>query len=86
MFKNNKNCGLKFYGNPIIHFTARYYSCEDIDKARHPYELKPQNKIFLYLDYKYAGVGTGSCGPYTFKHYRVYSKKFNFRIFIEPLK
>ncbi|MGE9295702.1 MAG: glycoside hydrolase family 2 TIM barrel-domain containing protein [Puniceicoccales bacterium] len=57
-------------------FNATYYSTEQLTKAYHADELKPEPHATLYLDQFQRGIGTASCGPDTLEKYRTGGGKF----------
>ncbi|MHA6763818.1 glycoside hydrolase family 2 TIM barrel-domain containing protein [Streptacidiphilus sp. PAMC 29251] len=44
-------------------FTARRWTAEDLDAARHTSDLRPGDRVVLTLDHSHQGLGTASCGP-----------------------
>ncbi len=52
-------------------FQAMHYSVQDLDEARHPYELhrRRRDDTIVHLDWVHHGLGTGSCGPDTLPQY-----------------
>ncbi len=65
-------------------FSASRFELTEIDRARHPDELRSGDRIVLCLDHRFAGVGSGSCGPYTLEKYRVPPAEFEFHLDFEP--
>ncbi len=65
-------------------FAASRFEPADIDRAQHACELRRSDRIVLCLDHRFAGVGSGSCGPYTLEKYRVQPEKFEFALDFEP--
>jgi beta-galactosidase len=63
-------------------FAASHYTAKDLTIATHTCDLSPRKETFLRIDYKVGGIGSGSCGPYTFDQYRLTEKqiKYGFRI------
>jgi beta-galactosidase len=55
--------GLRVDGEPTFELTVRRWTSEDLDAARHPYDLRPRDQVFLNLDLAQNGLGTASCGP-----------------------
>jgi beta-galactosidase len=55
--------GLRVTGEPPLEFTARRWTTEDLDAARHTSELVARDRIWLDLDLGHNGIGTASCGP-----------------------
>ncbi|GAA2971578.1 beta-galactosidase [Microbacterium terrae] len=44
-------------------FTARRWTSEDLDAARHPNDLVAGDRVWLNLDVAQYGLGSASCGP-----------------------
>jgi beta-galactosidase len=55
--------GLLIEGVPAFDFTARRWTTEDLDAARHTHELRPRDRVYLHLDAAHQGLGSASCGP-----------------------
>ncbi len=65
-------------------FNASEYSQEELAKKAHNYELKKSGYTILCIDYKQAGIGSNSCGPYLMDKYQFNSKNFDFSFFVSP--
>jgi len=65
-------------------FSASHYTAEDLTKAAHTNELHPRKETTVRIDYKNGGIGSGSCGPYTFEKYRLTDKKIRYSFGILP--
>ncbi|CAH0022479.1 unnamed protein product [Clonostachys rhizophaga] len=59
-------------------FTAGRHMPQELDRARHPHELKGCDDLLLSLDYAHHGLGSGSCGPPPFEAHRLYNEPFDF--------
>lgn len=59
-------------------FTASHYTWEDLESAKHPFDLKERDYVVLRLDADHHGLGSGSCGPKTRPEYALASKPFQF--------
>jgi len=77
--------GLLFASNATMTFNAQHYSAETLTEARHDYELVPDKKTFVYIDYKQSGSGSNSCGPSLNEKYRLNEKEFEFRFALKPV-
>lgn len=55
----------------MLEFSVSRFSEAQLYAANHTCELKDEGKIFLHLDLKQRGVGTGSCGPDVFSPYKI---------------
>lgn len=74
--------GLGLYASiePNMEFSAHRFSTEALEKAKHPYELKKEDTIYLNLDYRQNGLGSNSCGPIQMGDHRLLTESFNFRL------
>jgi beta-galactosidase/beta-glucuronidase len=77
--------GLLVVGLPLMEVTAQYFTAEDLEKAKHTFELKRRRDITLNVDYKQSGVGGGSCGPDTLPKYLVIPEPVRFSVRLRPL-
>lgn len=55
--------GLRIGGVPEFFFTARRWTTEELDAARHTTDLTPGERVWLHLDHAQHGLGSRSCGP-----------------------
>ena len=88
---DNKGRGIKFEVDnqyDDVSFSVLPYTDEELMKAQHQWELKPENRIVLHLDACTRGVGNASCGADvdTLPQYRVQQKTYHFRVRISPVK
>uniref|UniRef100_UPI0005A6A54C beta-galactosidase small subunit family protein n=1 Tax=Streptacidiphilus carbonis TaxID=105422 RepID=UPI0005A6A54C len=70
-FTDASGHGLRVQGRPGFDFTARRWTTEDLDAARHTSDLKPRDRIYLTLDLAHQGIGSGSCGPAALPQHRL---------------
>lgn len=52
-------------------FTARPWSQQTLDAARHTPDLHPDGATYLTIDHRQHGIGTASCGPGVLPAYRL---------------
>ena len=70
---------------PFI-FSARPYSNETLQKAKHIEDVKSDNKITLNIDGFMCGTGTNSCGPDVLPKYNLHIKdQLKFSFYISPV-
>ncbi|MFI7065505.1 glycoside hydrolase family 2 TIM barrel-domain containing protein [Kribbella sp. NPDC050124] len=55
--------GLRIEGAPHFQLTARRWTTEDLERARHRADLVPRDHVYLNLDLAQNGLGSASCGP-----------------------
>jgi beta-galactosidase len=55
--------GLRVAGWPSFQLTARRWTSEDLELARHRSDLSSRDHIYLNLDLAQHGLGSASCGP-----------------------
>nr|WP_231114892.1 glycoside hydrolase family 2 TIM barrel-domain containing protein [Lentzea aerocolonigenes] len=77
--------GVQISGEPVFDFTARRWTSEDLDAARHTNELEPRDRVYLNLDLAQHGLGTASCGPGVLPQYRLHAQKASFAITFQTL-
>jgi len=65
-------------------FNASHYTSEDLDKAKHAYELVKRDETIVNIDYKNNGIGSNSCGPMLPEQYRFDELQFSFAVSIMP--
>ncbi len=85
ILSDDEESGLIFTGDPTFEFSALHHSVEDLEKAKHPYELPVRKEIFLHINHAQMGVGgDNSWGAKTHPDFtlyanRVYTYTFKFR-------
>ncbi|MEV0319293.1 glycoside hydrolase family 2 TIM barrel-domain containing protein [Streptomyces sp. NPDC050658] len=55
--------GVRVEGDPAFWFTARRWTTEQLDAARHRTDLVPGDTVWVNLDHGQHGIGSQSCGP-----------------------
>ncbi|QQE11286.1 DUF4981 domain-containing protein [Planctomycetota bacterium] len=65
--------------------SALPFSDEQLDRAEHPFELKPDGKTYVSLDIGQHGLGNSSCGPDTLDQYRLLPRVYDFRLLFVPI-
>ncbi|MFC7322534.1 glycoside hydrolase family 2 TIM barrel-domain containing protein [Halobacillus campisalis] len=82
--KNEAGIGLKFEGKPKFDFNAQYYTLENLERARHTYDLVKQDFLTVLIDHKQHGLGSSSCGPDVLEQYQLQSCRFEFGFEMTP--
>ena len=78
--------GLRVEGRPHIELTARRWTSEDLDAARHTPELLAQDRIWVNLDHAQQGIGTASCGPGVLAPHRLQARPTTFAVVLRELR
>ena len=68
------------YSSEPFSFNASYYTVDELERARHNYELKPSGNLEVHLDYKMSGIGSGSCGPQLMAKYQLSERNIEWKI------
>src|SRR5205823_11533271 len=76
--------GLLAVGMPELNFSIHRYTVEQLDKARHTYELKDSGQLIWHLDYRQDGIGSASCGPGVLPQYELRTEPFQFALRLRP--
>jgi len=59
-------------------FNVSHYTAEQLDDAKHNFELSPSDETVLYIDYKHSGIGSNSCGPVLSEKYQLKEESFSY--------
>lgn len=82
-YSESEKVGIAFATDRPIDFSVRPYSDDQLYAAKHSFELKDENKLYVNLDYKNSGLGSASCGPERLEQYMVYPLPFEYSIFFK---
>ncbi len=77
--------GLFFRQRKGFDFQALPYTAEELDAARHNFNLPASDKTVVSLDYRQSGVGSNSCGPRLDEKYQLKEKDFTMELFLCPV-
>jgi beta-galactosidase len=77
--------GVRFEGDPRFGFTARRWTSEDLDVARHPVDLVPRDAVYVNIDLAQHGIGSASCGPGVLPVHRLAAEPATLRVTLRPL-
>ncbi|HEY3747926.1 MAG TPA: glycoside hydrolase family 2 TIM barrel-domain containing protein [Pseudonocardiaceae bacterium] len=72
--------GLRLDGDPTVNLTARRWTSEDLDAARHTSDLRAGDRIWLNLDVAHQGIGSASCGPGVLPEHRLVPARSALRV------
>ncbi|CAG8981520.1 hypothetical protein HYALB_00003093 [Hymenoscyphus albidus] len=66
-------------------FQASHYNVMDVNKSRHPYEMRTFKKeeVIVRLDIDHHGLGSDSCGPKTLPEYALETRDFEFTVLLK---
>lgn len=79
-----RGMGVFATANAPLNFSAHRFSTKDLEEARHTDELIWRDEIYLNLDYRQNGLGSGSCGPKVLPQYELESHAFCFAVRLTP--
>jgi len=84
---NQQNIGLMVIGKPLMNTSVHHYTLENLTSSLHTYEVKNSTKITWNLDYQLMGLGgDDSWNPRTHEEYLLKALKYNYLIWISPIK
>lgn len=72
--------GLRWSGPRPFQFTARRWTTEQLDAARHQHDLVAGDRIWVNIDLAQNGLGTGSCGPSVLPAYELHAAPARFTL------
>ncbi|MGC4190023.1 MAG: glycoside hydrolase family 2 TIM barrel-domain containing protein [Thermomicrobiales bacterium] len=65
--------------------TASHYTPEDLDAAKHTYDLSPRDETIVNLDRRHVGLGSSICGPRPMDQYLIPPQDVTFTIRLRPI-
>jgi beta-galactosidase len=68
---DGRGTALRLEGEPTFDLTVRPWTSEHLDQARHPTDLRPDDRVWVNLDHAQQGIGSASCGPGVLPAYRL---------------
>ena len=92
---DNRACGLQFYSNAPMEFSALPYTTEQLDdgpskdkiKGRHSGDLVPSGMTTVHIQQRQMGLGcVNSWGAWPLPQYRLPYQDYDFTFAIKPLK
>ncbi len=81
---NLRELGILASCKDFMNFSIHDYTKEDLEEAKHDYELKKKDFIVLNLDYKQNGLGSNSCGQDQLPPYKLNPEDFKFQLSLTP--
>jgi beta-galactosidase len=81
---SSKKYGLIAISDDKFSFNVSHFTQEQLEDAKHNYELKKSDYTVLCLDYAQNGIGSNSCGPAVLDKYRFAENQFEFKIKLMP--
>ncbi|MDF7823904.1 glycoside hydrolase family 2 TIM barrel-domain containing protein [Pontiellaceae bacterium B12227] len=80
--KNEEGAGMKILGRQPLSVSARHYSTENLEAAKHPYDLEKLKETVLNIDYRQGPLGNASCGAGPLDEYKIKREpvRFSFSI------
>ncbi|MFI8193575.1 glycoside hydrolase family 2 TIM barrel-domain containing protein [Streptomyces sp. NPDC085946] len=76
--------GLRIEGDPVFWFSARRWTTEQLDAARHRTDLVPGDTVWVHLDHGLHGIGSQSCGPGPLPQYVLRAEPAEFSFVFAP--
>ncbi|AEJ43058.1 glycoside hydrolase family 2 TIM barrel-domain containing protein [Alicyclobacillus acidocaldarius] len=76
--------GLLITSPRTLNFQVSRFSVEDVERARHPYELEARPWRYLRVDFSHHGLGSASCGPGPLPEYQLRTEPFEGTVYLAP--
>ncbi|TXF88045.1 DUF4981 domain-containing protein [Neolewinella aurantiaca] len=79
--RNEAGRGISITAPDLFHFSALPYSRENLEAAKHPYDLQKDGRTHLSLDHRHAGVGGNNSWDMNaapIEAYRIAAKAYSF--------
>lgn len=82
---NNGGTGLRIGGDPTFMLTARRWTSEHLEAARHRTDLIPGDRVWVNTDLTQHGLGSASCGPAVLPGYQLLARPASLELTFTPL-
>jgi beta-galactosidase len=83
--QNGAGQGFKVSGRQPLSVSVRHYSTDNLEAAKHPYDLVKLAETVVNIDYRQGPLGNASCGAGPLEKYKIPEKPVTFGFFIEPV-
>lgn len=74
--------GLRVDGDPHFDLSARRWTAEALDTARHAEDLLPGDRVIVTVDAAHQGLGTASCGPGPLPQHVLHPSRMTFSVIL----
>ena len=84
---DDKGSGLLALGMPLLSVNALHFTTDDLQNAKHSFQLPERNEITLNLDLKQQGLGgDNSWGAWPHDQFLIPCQEYSYRFGLRPLK
>lgn len=78
--------GIKISGSQALSVSVSHYSTQNIEEAKHPFELQKMKESVINIDYRQGPLGNASCGAAPpLPQYKIETGPYSFSFSIEPM-
>ncbi|SOD74469.1 beta-galactosidase [Jatrophihabitans sp. GAS493] len=77
--------GILIEGAPTVELTVRRWTSHDLERARHTFELRPRDAVYVNVDLAQNGLGTASCGPGVLPQHQLRVEPASFSVRLTPI-
>lgn len=78
--------GLRIEGDQVFQLTARRWTSEQLDAARHQTDLVAGEHIWLNVDLAQHGIGSNSCGPAVLPQHELHAGDYSYSLRFTPVR
>lgn len=71
-------------GRQELEVSALHFTAQDLENAKHPYELKPRPETYLTVDLVSQGTGGATCGPGPLNQYKNSNQVYEYSYTLIP--
>lgn len=86
VLSDENGAGFAVAADRPIDFAVRAYSDDQLRKTQHSCDLVPEDRLYLQLDYRNSGLGSGSCGPAALAQYKAFPVHYAWKMAFVPLR
>lgn len=86
-YLNNRETGLLIIGTELLNINVHKYSIENLTEAKHTFEIKEEERVYIDIDHKLMGLGgDDSWNPRTHEEFQIFPGNYKYSFQLCPVK
>jgi hypothetical protein len=78
--------GLLVTGAQLFEVSVHPFTLQNLEQAKHTFELQWRDEVTLYLDAAQSGLGSAACGPGVLPKYELKADTYQYTLRMQPIE
>ena len=78
--------GFLVTGAQLIEVSIHPFTLQNLEQAKHTYELQLRDEVILYIDVAQSGLGSAACGPGVLPKYELKADTYRYTFRMQPIE